>query len=345
MAKWSEESLKRFQAIFEKDPHSPVFAPLADAYLELNMLEQAEQTVRRGLQNNPNLASGEVVLGKILLARKRPQEAIEHLEKAAQLDPSNVQAQLLLGHTYSELKNPKKALKAYKVILFYNPHYEKIQKAVEKLESLTADEYDEETFSTATLEALREKIKEEAENLRQQELQMQKDDPQSKHLLAGPATNSRIKIPSDFVTNIPNQLQRVLALIDALILRNDLQKAHVLLKDAKIEFNDHDEIIQRVQMLEERLLPSSGDDTTSGDESAHPVEMSAQHAQKGTTASATKSPLHERPPSHASPLHETMAPQNQAPPPLGKRSKAVQLEKLRRLQLLLRKTSEFQKDS
>ncbi len=250
MAKWSEDSLKRFQTILERDPHSPVFAPLADAYLDLGMLEEAERTARRGLQHNPKLASGEVILGKILLQQKKREEAILHFEAAAKLDPTNVQAHLLLGQIHSENQEPKRALKAYKMVLFYNPHFDKIQRIVEKLESLTADEYEEETFASASLESLRSEIQKEAAQLQDQEAKTK-----SKSLSAGPANTSPTVKPSD-PSAPPVQLQRVLTLIDALIVRNDWTKAQLLLEDAATAFGSHSEISERQEILATRLQPA-----------------------------------------------------------------------------------------
>ncbi len=254
MAKWSEESLKRFQSLLERDPHSPVFAPLADAYLDLGMLEEAERTARRGLQHNPKLASGEVILGKILLQRKKREEATLHLEAASRLDPTNVQSHLLLGQIHSENQEPKKALKAYKMVLFYNPHFDKIQRIVEKLESLTADEYEEETFSSASLETLRGEIKKEAALM-----QAEADRAKAQKISAGPAISA--PVPRAPIVNPapPAQLQRVLTLIDALIVRNDWSKAQLLLEDASSAFGRHEEIAERLEILASRLQPVDED--------------------------------------------------------------------------------------
>jgi hypothetical protein len=44
----------------------------------------------------------------------------------------------------------------------------------------------------------------------------------------------------------------MLSLIDAFIVRNDLNKAKMLLSDTQTEFGDHPEILQRMRLLHSR---------------------------------------------------------------------------------------------
>lgn len=151
MSKVSTASIEKFQEILSKDPRSKVFAPLADAYRELGMLNEAASIAARGTQYHPSYVSGFVAYGRILLEQKKLTEALPILTKATELDTQNLLALHLLGNLQLQLKNPKAALKAFKMVLFLNPHSEKARKAIEKLESLTADEFEDEVFEMKPL--------------------------------------------------------------------------------------------------------------------------------------------------------------------------------------------------
>ncbi len=131
----STDMVQKYEQILRKDPNSQVFAPLADAYLEMGKAQQAEKLALRGLQLHPLLASGHVVMAKILRATNRPSEALESLDKAIQIAPENLLAYRLKGEILLENKSPKEALKAYKMVLFFNPQATKAQKIVQKLPS------------------------------------------------------------------------------------------------------------------------------------------------------------------------------------------------------------------
>ncbi|HWU42422.1 MAG TPA: hypothetical protein VN132_03255, partial [Bdellovibrio sp.] len=136
---------------------------------------------------------------------------------------------------YLAQKNPKEALKSFKMVLFLNPQSKSAQRAVQKLESLTADEYDDEVFSMAKLPDVKLEAAEDsvgdivpAEALSAETLYKPEPPPRGK------------------------ALERMLSLIDAFIVRNDLEKAHALLKDTRVEFGDHPDIERRMKALQVR---------------------------------------------------------------------------------------------
>jgi len=247
MPQYDPAVIAKYRALLKKDPTSQVFAPLADAYREAGQIVLAEKIVREGIRRHPNFAGGLVVLGKILKDQKKTDEALSVVQKAAQIVPDNLLAHQLEGDLLLEMKNPQAALKAYKMVLFINPQSVKARKVVQKLESLTAADYDEDIFSMARLD----------------QLDLQPSNNASRTM---DTSLTKLKNISEApVSNSTRSLQRALSLMDAFIVRNDLGKAQDILRQAREEYGDQMELDQRERVLRSRtqtslLVPQSSND-------------------------------------------------------------------------------------
>ncbi len=224
MHKIDDNSMERYKKILSQSPDSQAFAPLAEGFRERGNLQEAEKIVKNGIQRHPKFAGGLLVFAKILKDQKKYGEARQHLEKVIQIDSANLLAYQILGDLCLLQNEPKGALKYYKMVLFFNPESTKAQKVIQKLESLTADEYDEEVFSMAPLQTM----------------------PAEKMSLAPVAVGPQT--PAKW----PQGLQRMLSLVDAFVVRNDLSKAQFLLTETEVEFGDHPEIQHRRKLLYNR---------------------------------------------------------------------------------------------
>lgn len=239
-------TVEKYQKILEKDPNSQVFAPLAEAYREMGMLQEAQRIVTAGVQRHPQFVAGLVTFARIYRDLKQPGRALEALKTATSLSSENILAHQLMGELYLTNKKPKEALRAFKMVLFLNPQSQIAQKAVQKLESLTADEYEDDVFSMTKLPELQMDTEQAESILTEEPLE-----PRS----SGPAM-----IVKPIATSQQKAMERMLSLIDAFIVRNDLEKAHALLKDTRVEFGDNPEIQRRMKTLQVRYNDS--DDAT-----------------------------------------------------------------------------------
>lgn len=232
LMKIDASTVEKYQIILEKDPNSQVFAPLAEAYREMGMLKEAQKTVTAGVQRHPQFVGGLVTYAKVMRDMQQYEKALEALKRATSLAPENILAHQLTGELQLSNKNPKEALKAFKMVLFLNPNSQTAKKAVQKLESLTADEYDEEVFAMTKLP----------------EVVLGKEAPQK-------AASEEVAVPLRPTPVNPNKaMERMLSLIDAFIVRNDLEKAHALLKDTRLEYGDHPEIQRRMKTLQVQYI-------------------------------------------------------------------------------------------
>jgi len=226
------ESIEKYQEIFKKDPNSQVFAALSDAYREMGMLPEAERTARHGVERHPTYVSGFVALGRVLVAVGKWAEAEVALMRAATLAPENILAYQLLGQVYLQQKRPKEALKTFKLVLFLNPQSEKARKAVEKLESLTADEYETEVF--------------EMKKLGVDPGETPPDHANDPSRLDSAAAASLVE----------KSLERTLSLIDAYIVRNEIVRAQTLLNQAKRDFIRDEGALKKLESRWELLTES-----------------------------------------------------------------------------------------
>ena len=210
----SADVIEKYQTILRHNPSSQVFAPLADAYLERGLTLQAEDLAKTGTERHPLFPAGFLILGKIYFATKKFDEAENALQKCIELSPQNILAHQYLGDVYLAQKKPIEALRAFKMTLFLNPYSAKAKKAVEKLESASALEFEEDTFAMAKLSDLKQIQKNQPE-----------DDQQQK------------------------SIKPLLQLVDAFLIRGDRDQAAELLNEGRAEFGDHPELETRFKKI------------------------------------------------------------------------------------------------
>jgi tetratricopeptide (TPR) repeat protein len=224
------ELIEKYQILLQKDPKSQVFAPLAEAYRKMGLVEEAFRIAVRGVQFNPNFPGGRIALAKVFIDRDNLPSAIEELEKAVNQSADNILAHSLLGECYLKTQRSKEALRSFKLVLFLAPNNERAQTAVRKLESLTADEYEDDLFEMKPLAT-----------------------PEAKTDLATEASSAQ-PIKPLVEGHVSHDLDRILSLCDAYIVRNDTDKAAEVLKQGELSFGSHPELVKRLRLVNQRTL-------------------------------------------------------------------------------------------
>ena len=225
------ELIEQYQKLYEQDPKSKVFAALSEAYRKLGMLQEAKEIAENGVKYHPLFSSGRVALARIYIDLKQYQKAIDELGRTIKLTPENLLAHNLLSECYLHLRKPKDALKAYKTLLFISPDNKKAQNAIRKLESLTADEYEEDIF---TMQPIKQAVK---------------DWDQIE--IVNPDTNANISNPE--AKRIRN-LDRILSLADAYLVRNDIVRVLDVLNEGEKLLGSDPEIVRRLKIVHQRQL-------------------------------------------------------------------------------------------
>ena len=235
MSEIHPDLIEKYQLLLEKDPKSQVFAPLSEAYRKMGLLEEAFRISSRGVQFHPRFAGGHIALANVLMEKKQFENAAEALERAVDLSPENILAFYKLGECYLRLRKGKEALKAFKMVLLFFPHNERAQKAVQKLETLTADEFDDDVFQMNPLKQLNP----------------------SAQVNAGSAENIEVLRPS---TDSERQaqardLERQLSLMEAYLVRGQRDEAQTLGETLLSKFPNNESILKRLRALRESDSP------------------------------------------------------------------------------------------
>jgi tetratricopeptide (TPR) repeat protein len=222
MSKIDYQTVEQYQKLLETDPKSKAFAVLAEYYREMGMIDKADTLLKRGISFHPKYAPGYVVLGHVYLQTKKFDSALKLLSQAIELSPDNLLAHQLLGETYLLMKRPKEALKAHKMAMFLNPQSTRSKQVVKKLESLEAEEYENDIFEMKPISSV---VTKQQENLTE-------------------------NVPKQ-VPQVEYSLDRGLSFVDALIVRHNTPLARQKLIDLKNRFPENKEIETRWKMLSE----------------------------------------------------------------------------------------------
>lgn len=101
--------LEHYLRIFQENPDSRVFAPLADLYRRLGRLDDAERICREGLRRHPYYAGGRVALAHILFDKGQLQEAFDEVESIVTYYPDNLLARKILIKTLMSIGQKDRA--------------------------------------------------------------------------------------------------------------------------------------------------------------------------------------------------------------------------------------------
>lgn len=96
--------------VLVSDPRSPLFAPLANLYLEDGMVDEAIQLCLSGLENYPDSLDGHLVLGKAYLKKGDMDLARDELKMVLSLDGANEEAKRSLTRLEAKVEIPPEPL-------------------------------------------------------------------------------------------------------------------------------------------------------------------------------------------------------------------------------------------
>jgi tetratricopeptide (TPR) repeat protein len=240
------EFVERCQIEYQRNPASRVFAPLSEAYRRLGMINEAMEVATRGVRLHPDFAAGRIALARLLIEKRNFTDALEQLGKATELSPDNLLAFQLMGETYLELRRPKDALQAFKMVLFLSPQHERAAKMVKKWEFLTADEFEDDVFEWSKEDVAPPQPLSEAEKKR---------DP----------------------SRADREAYRALSIADALTVRNDLEGAFAVLGRALRHLGPRADLETRLTLLGKRLGIPQEDVITLAREADRTAQRAAEY--------------------------------------------------------------------
>lgn len=108
--------VRKFEDILKKDPQAYSFAPLADLFLKLGLLDDALQVARKGCAIHAGFAAGHMALARAALENSLNAEAKRALEVVVRVTPENIEAQRLLADLYTADGEQSAALRCLGII-------------------------------------------------------------------------------------------------------------------------------------------------------------------------------------------------------------------------------------
>ncbi|MBL7665526.1 MAG: hypothetical protein JNM93_10370 [Bacteriovoracaceae bacterium] len=126
--------LVKYLEQYQANPASKVFAPLAETYRKLGMIEEAFKIVTEGLHRHPDYLLGHIVLAHCYVDKKLFKEAYTVLKPFVETHIDNISLQKLYAEAALRTGNLYESLQTLKYLLFLNPRDKEIVRKVKALE-------------------------------------------------------------------------------------------------------------------------------------------------------------------------------------------------------------------
>lgn len=126
--------LSKYAALYEKNPKSRVFAPLAESYRKLGMLPEALQILKEGIKRHPSYVMGYSVLGHCYFDQQNYELAYNTVRPFVASNLENISLQKLFAQICINLGHLEEALQTFKYLLLINPKDEFVSDQVKLLE-------------------------------------------------------------------------------------------------------------------------------------------------------------------------------------------------------------------
>jgi len=126
--------LTKYSTLYEKKPKSRVFAPLAETYRKLGMIEESLKILRQGIKYHPEYTLGYIVLAHVYYDRENFELSYSTLRPFVSKNLENITLQKLFAKVCINLGHLEEALQTFKYLLLINPRDEDCAKQVKLLE-------------------------------------------------------------------------------------------------------------------------------------------------------------------------------------------------------------------
>ena len=113
--------LSKYLEQYKRRPQSRVFAPLAEAYRKLGMLDEALKVLKEGIKRNPSYVLGYLVLAQCYADQFQWDRVHQTLLPLITHHKDNIALQKLFAKSCLETGELELALETYKWLLFLNP--------------------------------------------------------------------------------------------------------------------------------------------------------------------------------------------------------------------------------
>ncbi len=124
----------KYEKLLDEDPRSRSFAPLAEAYRQVGLIDKAFDVLKKGLRYNPEYLLGYLTLALCYLDKNEYGLAYSTLKPLIASNRDNLKLQKVFAECAKKTNNLEEALDSYKYLLFLNPRDSEIANQVSLLE-------------------------------------------------------------------------------------------------------------------------------------------------------------------------------------------------------------------
>lgn len=168
---WAD--IKSYEERLARNPDSYLFARLSDAFLKLNLVDDALYSARQGVAKHPSYVAGQRALALACYAKGLVDESRQALEAVAAAVPEDAETQKLLGRVLRSSGDREGAERVYRVVLDFFPDdaecLEELRTlvppppaAVPEISSEALPQQEEEIIDLADADILLEEVTEES---------------------------------------------------------------------------------------------------------------------------------------------------------------------------------------
>jgi tetratricopeptide (TPR) repeat protein len=126
--------LAKYFSMYKKNPRSKVFAPLAESFRKLGLLDDAFKILKDGIRYHPNYTLGYIVLAHCYFDQGKFELTYNTLRPIISQNGDNISLQKIFAQACMNLGYLDEALDIYKYLLFMNPRDKFFIDQVKKLE-------------------------------------------------------------------------------------------------------------------------------------------------------------------------------------------------------------------
>lgn len=127
--------LLKYLKMYQDDPSSRIFAPLAECYRKIGLVDDAIEICKEGLAIHPDFIGGKVALARSYFDKKMFAQVRNVLLPVMEQAHDNLVAQRLLGDACLHLGYLNEAVNSYKMLLYFNPNDQEIYSIVQEIET------------------------------------------------------------------------------------------------------------------------------------------------------------------------------------------------------------------
>ncbi len=126
--------LAKYFSMYKKNPRGRVFAPLAESYRKLGMLDDAYKILKEGIRNHPTYTLGYIVLAHCYYDEEKYELTYNTLRPIISQNADNISLQKIFAMACINMGHLEEALETFKYLLFMNPKDRFFAEHVKKLE-------------------------------------------------------------------------------------------------------------------------------------------------------------------------------------------------------------------